>query len=306
MSVLVVVQARMGSTRLPGKVLQPLAGRPMLELQLARLLAAGEPEWTIVVATSTAAIDDPIAALTAHVGLDVVRGSEADVLARFVDALDAHPASVVVRLTGDCPLTDPAIVHDAIALHIASGAAYTSNVFPRSFPTGLDVEVVDAQSLRHAAAHATDPLEREHVTPYLVRRPEQFALATLFSGDDLGEEWWTVDRPEDLQRLRWMVDQLDDPARDGWRDILAKVGRTANEPGTIHLRPLPPPPPGSCPWVRSWIVERDGHSIGDARVSVGHGQTDVVIDATGVEPEVRRALDQLLAGDVQVSRADPN
>jgi spore coat polysaccharide biosynthesis protein SpsF len=290
---------------LPGKVLRDLAGRPMLQFQLERLRRGIAPEWVVVVATSSDSIDDPIAELAGTLGVEVVRGSESDVLGRFALALDTFPSRTVVRLTGDCPLTDPAIVADVVTLHEASGAAYSSNVYPRSFPRGLDVEVMTDDALRTAAAEARDPVEREHVTPFLVRRPHRFPMATLFTDDDLGDEHWTVDRPEDLERVRSMVAAVEDPVRAGWRDVLAAVGRTPLAPGAIHLRPVAPPSPGSAPWVRTWIAERDGREIGRAEVAVDE-ETVIRVTADGQEgPDVEAALAQLLAGDVQISRSTP-
>src|SRR5262249_44341278 len=138
----------------------------------------------VVVATSDDARDNPIATLARESGVDVVRGSESDVLSRFIVALDTHTHAhdAVVRLTADCPLADPDVVADALALHARTRAAYTSNTLLRTFPDGLDVEVVAASALRDAAAQATDPDEREHVTPYLQRRPDRFPIAQLDSG----------------------------------------------------------------------------------------------------------------------------
>src|SRR5205823_13375067 len=172
-----VVQARMGSTRLPGKVLADLGGRPMLQFMLERLRRL--PVSELVVATSTEPGDDAVAALGATLGVRVVRGPEHDVLARFEQALEAHPAEHVVRLTGDCPLADPEVIVATLELHHERHADYTSNVIPRTFPKGLDVEVARAEALRVAAAEAEDPAEREHVMPFLYRHPERFRLATL-------------------------------------------------------------------------------------------------------------------------------
>jgi len=138
-SSLCVVQARTGSTRLPGKVLQELSGRPLLRFMLDRLADLRVDE--LVVATSTLERDDAVADIAAAAGRPVVRGSESDVLDRFVAALDAHPADYVVRLTADCPIADPVLVEAVIARHLDRGADYTSNVFPRTFPRGLDCEV---------------------------------------------------------------------------------------------------------------------------------------------------------------------
>lgn len=235
-SAVCVVQARTGSNRLPGKVLQDLAGRPLLAFLLDRL--SGLRVDAVVVATSTLARDDPVADVARQAGVACVRGPETDVLARFAAALDAHPADAVVRLTADCPLTDPALVEAVLDLHRRRGADYTCNVLPRTFPKGLDVEVAAAGALRRAVEEATDPPEREHVMPYLYRHPELFTLANLRSGEDLGDERWTVDTAEDLATVRRIVAGLDPGARPGWREILAVARRQATPPtGGLRLRP---------------------------------------------------------------------
>jgi len=217
----VAVQARTGSTRLPGKVLAELAGRPMLRFQLDRLLRL--PCDHLVVATSDLPGDDPVADLATAAGVDVVRGPEDDVLARYRRVIDTFAANTVVRLTGDCPFTDPDIVSDAIALHEESGADYTSNVHPRSFPHGLDVEIASTAALIAADAEAEDPYEREHVMPFLYRRPKRFRLANLHSGADLGDLRWTVDTADDMERVRRIASLVDDPVAAGWRDLLGAV-----------------------------------------------------------------------------------
>lgn len=167
-SALVVVAARTGSTRLPGKVLADLAGMPMLELQLRRLLPlTTRTDARIVVATTDLAADDPVAALADELGVAVVRGAADDVLGRFSIALVRHPSDLVVRLGADSPLTDPFVVGAAIDLHRAAEADYTSNTLPRSYPQGLDVEVLSARALRAAELEADDPVDvfaagREH------------------------------------------------------------------------------------------------------------------------------------------------
>ena len=136
-SSLCVVQARTGSTRLPGKVLQELGGRPLLRFMLDRLSDLRVDE--LVVATSALGRDDAVAEIASAAGRSVVRGSESDVLERFADALTAHPADHVVRLTADCPLSDPVLIEAVLARHLDRGADYTSNVFPRTFPAGSTV-----------------------------------------------------------------------------------------------------------------------------------------------------------------------
>lgn len=232
---LAVVQARMGSTRLPGKVLADLGGRPVLELMLDRLARAHVDH--LVVATSDLPGDDPVADLATRVGVPVVRGSEADVLGRFLVALDRFPADDVVRLTADCPLIDPLVVDAAVGLHRRTGADYTSNSLERTFPDGLDVEVARADALRVAAVEAVRSDEREHVTPFLYHRPDRFALASLETAEQLGHERWTLDTAEDLARLRTIVAALDDPVAAGWHDVLAVAGVQDGPPRRLTLAP---------------------------------------------------------------------
>lgn len=233
------MQARMGSTRLPGKVLMDLGGRPMLALLLERIDTG---DWPVVVATTTDPRDDPVVTVAEDAGVSVVRGSEHDVLGRYAAALAQHPGDHVVRITADCPMTDPSIVRAVLGRHLAVGADYTSNVMPRTFPKGLDVEVVTAAALQRAAAAATSPVEREHVTPYLYRRPEQFRLANLAWDEDLGGHRWTVDTAEDLERLRALLTLLGDgvePTRVPWTH-LAAVAPPPDPPVGVNLRPAFP------------------------------------------------------------------
>ncbi len=222
METLVVVQARMGSTRLPGKVLADLGGTTALGLMLDRL--ARLDVGLVVVATTEHHRDEPVVKLAEARGAAVIRGSEADVLERFGHALDRFPADHVVRLTADCPLVDPDIVAGVLALHQRAGVDYTSNTLERTFPDGLDVEVVTAAALREAVAEATLPVEREHVTPFVYTRASRYRLASLSTAADLGRERWTLDTPGDLARLRAIVAALDDPITARWRDVLAVAG----------------------------------------------------------------------------------
>jgi spore coat polysaccharide biosynthesis protein SpsF len=205
----------MSSTRLPGKVMQLVAGAPMIARQIERAARARRID-RIVVACSTDPGDDPLAAEVARLGLGVHRGPLDDVLGRFIGALGAFgPAAHLVRLTGDCPLADPEVIDATIALHIERGADYTANTPEhRTYPKGLDVEVMRADCLRRAAAEGLEPYEREHVTPYLYRCPDLFDLAFLSQGIDEGEVRWTVDRPDDLAFVRAVYDGLyaQDPA----------------------------------------------------------------------------------------------
>lgn len=297
----VVLQARTGSSRLPGKVLADLAGQPMLAFQIRRILPQARASgWTIVVATSLTPRDDSVAELAAREGVPVVRGSEGDVLSRFIAALDAHPATDLVRLTGDCPFTDPAIVADAITLHRTFGADYTSNVLPRSFPKGLDVEVATASALRIANAEATDPADREHVMPFLYRHPERFRLANLDSGLDLGDQGWTVDTADDLARVRALAAHMADPISASWHTIrtMAELPSGAG----VRFSPLPSAAPGTSPWSRSWSVAMDGHPVGTARVEVegARGRRSIHVADERQRDIVAAALERFLQGDQQM------
>ncbi|MFN8018483.1 MAG: glycosyltransferase family protein [Acidimicrobiales bacterium] len=299
---LIVVQARAGSTRLPGKVLMDLGGMPLRAFQLRRLAPiTGLTGAKVVVATSDLPADDAIAELAASLGIAAVRGPEADVLGRFAIAMALHPADTVVRLTGDCPLTDPFIVRAALDLHAEAEADYTCNVLPRSYPKGLDVEVLSARALRMAELEATEAPDREHVTPYVYRRPERFRIANLHSGQPLGDERWTVDTADDLARVREIVSLVPDPLTASWNRILQVVGRTTKpRPDQLWLKPLASAEPGSSPWVRHWSAEVNGASVGEVTVSVGGGRTerDVRVDDRWLEP-AREALYRLLLGDQQ-------
>jgi spore coat polysaccharide biosynthesis protein SpsF len=200
--ILAVLQARMSSTRLPGKVMADVVGAPMILRQIERLRRSRRLE-RILVATSVDPSDDGLAAMLALHEVPVHRGPLDDVLARFEGALLAHPAEVVVRLTADCPLADPEVIDATIDLLTKQGLDYAANTpAHRTYPKGLDVEVMRADALVRAAREAADPYEREHVTPYLYRRPEMFAQDFISQGQDEGELRWTVDRPDDLEFVR--------------------------------------------------------------------------------------------------------
>jgi spore coat polysaccharide biosynthesis protein SpsF len=336
---LCVVQTRTGSARFPGKVLMELGGRPMLRYMLDRLSALRVDE--LVVATSTLARDDVVADIAGDAGVGVYRGDETDVLARFAETLDMHPADHVIRLSADCPLLDPNVVELVVARHLDSGADYTSNVFPRTFPRGLDVEMVRASTLRVAHAEATDAKEREHVTPFVYRRPGRFRLANVRNREPLGRERWTVDTVEDLEFVREIVAH----AGEGpwtWRSALRVVGVRAipgqgevtlvpagrehvsfflscrNDDDAIRLsrsgRPIDRREHAEWfasvvdePGVRLRIAYVDGEAIGTARVDVhdGRGETALAIAPPyrnrGYGTAVLAALVTDVATDPQVS-----
>jgi len=193
-----ILQARMSSTRLPGKVMKPLAGRPMIERQLERLRRCETLE-RLVVATSLDTSDDPLAALLGELGVDVHRGSLTDVLDRYVGAAQAFGVTGdVVRLTADCPLADPGVIDGCVRRRVELGVDYCSNGRRRTYPHGLDVEAFTLEALLTAGREATDPYDREHVTPFIYRHPERFTIGELAQAQDEGYLRWTVDTPEDF------------------------------------------------------------------------------------------------------------
>lgn len=204
MSTAIVVQARMGSTRLPGKVLKDVAGRPMLSYQMERLRRVKRAE-RIVVATTDQPADDAVERFCQKEKIACVRGSEHDVLARYHLAIERFPADVVVRITADCPLIDPAIVDEAIAAYEPD---YVSNMLETTYPYGMAVEVFSAQALREVHREAKDPAEREHVTPFIYRHPERYRLRSLTMAPNLSHHRWTVDTPEDFELVSRLLKTL--------------------------------------------------------------------------------------------------
>jgi spore coat polysaccharide biosynthesis protein SpsF len=215
-----VIQARTGSTRLPGKVLLPLLGRPILSRVVERAArAAGIHE--VVVATTVDPSDDPIVELATTQGWAVERGSENDLLDRYVQTARTRDADIVVRITSDCPLIDPGLIDQTIEAFVEGGADYASNTLePRTFPRGLDVEVVSRDALEEAWRDDADPASREHVTPFLYRNPERFRLVRVSSPDDRSAHRWCVDVPEDYELVRRIYEALGSDAF-GWEEALA-------------------------------------------------------------------------------------
>ena len=230
MRTVVIVQARTGSTRLPGKVLQDVGGRPMLDLVLERASAIPGVD-AVAVATSTLPGDDAVEAAATAFGVPVVRGSEADVLGRYALAAQRLEAEVVVRITADCPLLDPVVTGRMLALRAGRDLDYSavmSGAAPpapglRRFPHGLDGEAFTAAALAAAAAEATADYDREHVTPFLKAHPERFRQEFLYptaQEGDHGDERWTVDHPSDLELVRALAARLPSPTAS-YGEILA-------------------------------------------------------------------------------------
>jgi spore coat polysaccharide biosynthesis protein SpsF len=200
-SAVAILQARMGSSRLPGKVLAELGGRTMLERVIERAQASRRVA-RIVVATSRSSADDGIEAVCRASGIGVFRGSEDDVLDRYVAAARHLEADPIVRLTADCPLLDPGVIDRVIAEFERGGFDYVANINPPTYPDGLDVEVIAAAALERAGAEARLRSEREHVTLHIRNHPDRFRIANVESSRDLSALRWTVDEPEDLAFVR--------------------------------------------------------------------------------------------------------
>lgn len=207
MKTLIIIQARMTSVRLPGKVLKPVSGKTLLEYQLERLQRC-KKVTQIVVATTTLASDDPIVALCTRLNVAYFRGPEDDVLSRFHGAVEKNPCGTIVRLTADCPLSDPKVVDEAIEFFEDGGYDYASNTLQRSYPRGLDVEVFSIRALKEAFAEAKQLAEREHVTPFFYTHPERFKLGSLVAQVNHSGHRWTVDTPEDFELIRRILEGL--------------------------------------------------------------------------------------------------
>jgi spore coat polysaccharide biosynthesis protein SpsF len=197
-----IVQARMTSTRLPGKILADLAGAPMLERQLSRMRRATTLD-DVMIATTTNATDDPVIALCERLGISTFRGSEEDVLSRYVGAAASSQADVVVRVTADCPLLDGDVVDRVVRTLHAEGTDYASNTLTRSYPRGLDVEALTRDALERTVMAATSKAAREHVTWFIhTESPDSFTRSSVASDVDGSDLRWTVDTPADLAMVR--------------------------------------------------------------------------------------------------------
>jgi spore coat polysaccharide biosynthesis protein SpsF len=197
------IEARMASSRLPGKVLAEAEGRPMLALMVERLRFVPELD-EIVIATTVNESDDVVAAFAKEVGVGVWRGSEEDVLSRVLDAARAHDAEVIVELTGDCPLIDPQVVSRVIRRYRESGADYVSNVLTRTYPIGMDTQVFAVDVLADVASRTDDAVDHEHVSLYIYRHPEIYTLENVRAPieETRPELRLTLDTSEDLAVIR--------------------------------------------------------------------------------------------------------
>ena len=256
--VVAIIQARMASSRLPGKVLLDIAGQPMLQRVVART-SRGSRLDAVLVATTTDSSDDPVADFCDARGIASTRGSQFDVLDRYYQAARQSGADVVVRVTADCPAIDPALIDGAVETLLGGSTAeectdqfdFVANRLPppfhRSFPIGLDVEVCTFASLERAWKEGREPVHREHVMPYLYEgvkltpaspqleagtSPRGFRIALRNHVPDYGSYRWTVDTPEDLQFMREVYVRFDGRDDFTWADLLQLVQR---EPGLAAI-----------------------------------------------------------------------
>lgn len=204
----IIVQARMGSSRLPGKVLLTVAGKPLLAHLLDRLAQCRKTDQ-VIVATSDKPGDDPIAQFCQSRDMAVFRGSENDVLSRYYEAAKRFDLQTIVRITGDCPLIDPDVVDQIIAFFYDKKLDYASNTIERTYPRGLDCEVFSFTALEKTFGEASANAEREHVTLYIYRHPELFSLGHVRNKTDESGHRWTVDTTEDFELIKKLLESLD-------------------------------------------------------------------------------------------------
>jgi spore coat polysaccharide biosynthesis protein SpsF len=231
MRVIAIIQARMGSTRLPGKVLNDLEGKTMLARVLERVRRARLVD-DILVATTDRAEDDAIVEECRRGSVAVARGDAEDVLDRYYRAAQLSKAEAVVRITSDCPLIDPEITDKTIAAFLESRPDYAANVLERTYPRGLDTEAMSFEALAKAWRQAGKPYQREHVTPYIYEHPDEFKLLSVKGDADYSFHRWTVDTPEDLELVRAIYRRLKADESFSWRHVLELLEK---EPKLVEL-----------------------------------------------------------------------
>jgi glutamate-1-semialdehyde 2,1-aminomutase len=218
-NVLAVVQARMGSSRLPGKVMLPINGIPLMGILLSRLSAAKLLDKIILV-TSTDSANDRLVEYVESIGYECIRGHETDVLSRYTSAIRMFKPDVVVRVTGDCPLIDPSVVDEVVAAFLSGNCDYASNTNPPTYPDGLDVEVMTAKSLLESESESDVAYDHEHVTPY-IRTNGRFSKTNVVSGTDFSQLRWTVDEYSDYLVVQSVFDHFRPEMRFSWNDVVS-------------------------------------------------------------------------------------
>lgn len=224
MKIVAIIQARMGSTRLPGKVLKNLCGQTVLARVVNRTRRAQLLD-DVVVATTDQPADDTIVQECGRLSIPCFRGDEADALDRYQRAAQEFAADVIVRITSDCPLIDAELIDATIRALLDQKAAYATNSLVITYPRGLDVEVFTDDALASAWREARENYQRTHVTPYLYEHPERFKISSLTSGEDLGHHRWTLDTPEDWELIQAIYTGCGGGDAFTWREVLEFVRR---------------------------------------------------------------------------------
>lgn len=220
MKVVAIIQARMGSTRLPGKIMKEVMGKPLLEYQIERVKRAKTID-EIIIATTTKKADDQIAEFCEQLSIPCYRGSEEDVLARYYEAATKYKADIIVRITSDCPVIDPEVIDRVVDKYLNGGYDYVSNTIERTFPRGMDIEVFSYKSLEKAHKNAKKQSEREHVTPYLYLNDNNFKLGKFLGVNDYSKYRLTVDTIEDFQVIKIIIQELSEKNKlFGMKDII--------------------------------------------------------------------------------------
>ena len=206
---LIIAQARMTSTRLPGKVMKIVCGKPLLEHFINRLKRVKYADQ-IVIATTINDIDNQIVDLCKKLDISYYRGSEEDVLGRYYEAAVEYGGDIIIRITSDCPVIDPEVVDSLINFYTNNIEKYdyVSNTLKRTYPQGMDSEIISFDTLKEAHFNAYDPFDREHVTPFIKMRPQQFRLYNILYWTDMSRYRWTLDTPEDLELISKIFDAL--------------------------------------------------------------------------------------------------
>lgn len=206
-NVVIIIQARMSSNRLPGKILMPILGEPMIIHQIRRIREVKNIS-SLIVATSDDVSDNEFVDELTKRGIDLFRGSLNDVLDRYYQTAKKYEAKHVVRITGDCPLLHYELIENILAEHLDNQSDYTSNIFPPTYPDGLDVEIIKMDALEKAWVNASKKSDREHVTTFIRNNPDVFVIRNVYSDIDYSMKRWTVDEPEDFKFIETIFKKL--------------------------------------------------------------------------------------------------
>ncbi len=235
MRTICIIQARMDSSRLPGKVLTDISGKPMLAHVIERAIAIQGVD-DVVVATTMDPEDAPITALASSSGALTFAGHTTDVLDRYYQAATRFEAEAIVRLTADCPLLDPVLCEEILDRFTAGDWDYVSNVMPATFPDGLDTEVIAYRALKKSWEVAILPSDREHVTTYIRTNPELFRVSNVAQETNLSHIRWTVDEPDDLEFIRAVFENLPETGIQ-FPSMNAILGMLKDRPDIAALHP---------------------------------------------------------------------